>query len=211
MGNTSKMIALLGKMRKQMNGAVADTMFYYGTNYGLNYGVSLPTVREIAQAEGCDHTLAQYLFKQQVRELKLAALHIADPAQLTPSTAEDWAKGITNSELAEEAAFAFLHRAPSLMQIIPQWMECDNEFATYAAMMAAARSNQLSDKELCLITKVVERYPSSRPIAQGAVAMMAAAFLNDSLKGCVKEVLSSFVSSPAADYISEEMSWRMEF
>ena len=47
--NTSKMISLLGAMRKQMNGAVADAMYYYGANYGLNYGVSLPTVRQIAK------------------------------------------------------------------------------------------------------------------------------------------------------------------
>ena len=48
-------------MRKQMNGAVADAMFYYGTRYGLNYGVSLPTVREMAAEAGKDHELALYL------------------------------------------------------------------------------------------------------------------------------------------------------
>lgn len=205
------MITLLGKMRKQMNGAVADAMFYYGANYGLNYGVSLPTVREIAQQEECDHALAQYLFKQQVRELKLAALHIADPAELTPTTAMEWAAGINNSELAEEAAFALLHRAPALKEIIPQWMASNNEFAAYAAMMAAARCKSLSAEELSLIRKVVEHYPTSRPIAQGAVAMLASAYLNDELKDCVKEVLASLAPSPATEYISEEMSWRMEF
>ena len=72
--NTSRMIKLLGAMRKQMNGAVADAMFYYGNNYGLNYGVSLPTVRQIAREQSADHELALYLYKQQVRELRLAAL-----------------------------------------------------------------------------------------------------------------------------------------
>lgn len=205
------MITLLGKMRKQMNGAVADAMFYYGANYGLNYGVSLPTVREIAQQEERDHLLAQYLFKQQVRELKLAALHIADPAELTPTTAEEWAAGINNSELAEEAAFVLLHRVPTVQEIIAQWMASNNEFAAYAAMMTAARCKSLSAKELSLIAKVVERYPTSRPIAQGAVAMLAAAYLNEELKDCVKEVLASLAPSAAADYINEEMSWRMEF
>ena len=53
------MIALLGAMRKQMNGAVADAMRYYGEKYGLNYGVSLPTLRQIANQEQPDHSLAQ--------------------------------------------------------------------------------------------------------------------------------------------------------
>ena len=72
--HTSKMISLLGKMRKQMNGAVADSMFYYGNDYGLNYGVSLPTIRSIAKEEAQNHDFALYLLRQQVRELKLAAL-----------------------------------------------------------------------------------------------------------------------------------------
>ena len=105
-------------MRKQMNGAVADAMFYYGTRYGLNYGVSLPTVREIAAEAGKDHELALYLFKQQVRELKLAALHIADAEQISAATSSTWADGITTSELAEEAAFALY---PLVIYLIKRW------------------------------------------------------------------------------------------
>ena len=81
--NTPKMIALLGAMRKQMNGAVADAMYYYGERYGLNYGVSLPTIRSIAKEYGKQHDLALYLYKQQVRELRLAALHIASAEEIT--------------------------------------------------------------------------------------------------------------------------------
>ena len=56
------MIALLGAMRKQMNGAVADAMYYYGADYCLNYGVSLPTVRQIAREQEKNHALALYLY-----------------------------------------------------------------------------------------------------------------------------------------------------
>ena len=205
------MISLLGKMRKQMNGAVADAMFYYGENYGLNYGVSLPTVREIAQAEGHDHALAEYLYKQQVRELKLAAFHIADPALINPSNASLWAEGIINSELAEEAAFAMLRHCPAAAEITREWLRSKSEWVAYAAMMTAARSNALSATEINAVTEVVGRYPDSRPIAQGAVAMLAAAYLNAGLQGAVKSVVDALNDCAAADYIREEMSWRMEF
>ena len=49
MDNTQRMIALLGKVRKQMNGAVSESMATHGQQYGLNYGVSIATLREIAQ------------------------------------------------------------------------------------------------------------------------------------------------------------------
>ena len=205
------MISLLGKMRKQMNGAVADAMFYYGENYGLNYGVSLPTVREIALTEGHDHALAEYLFKQQVRELKLAAFHIADPTLINASNSALWANGITNSELAEEAAFALLRHSPAVMEIVAEWLRSESEWVVYAAMMAAARSNATSTAEIESVVDIVSRYPDSRPIAQGCVALLAAAYLNVELQGAVKSTIKTLSNCAAADYIREEMSWRMEF
>lgn len=198
-------------MRKQMNGAVADAMFYYGTRYGLNYGVSLPTVREIAAEAGKDHELALYLFKQQVRELKLAALHIADAEQITATTSSTWADGITTSELAEEAAFAMLSHCPSLNEIYDKWVKSENEFATYAALMALSRSSVISLGQLEPMPNITCRYSTSRPIAQGVVALLAAAYLNPALQEAVKAIIERLPDTPASEYVRDEMSWRMEF
>ena len=64
---TSRMVALLGELRRERNGAVADAMRCYGAPYGLNYGVSLPTLRKLARAETPDHDFARYLYLQEVR------------------------------------------------------------------------------------------------------------------------------------------------
>ena len=98
------MTRLLGAFRRERNGLVADTMHYDGARYGLNYGVSLPTVRQIAREQTADHELALYLYKQQVRELRLAALHIAEPERITVQELPTWAEGVINSEVAEEMA-----------------------------------------------------------------------------------------------------------
>ena len=47
----ARLAALLGRFRRERNGVVADTMQYRGKAYGLNYGVSLPTIRAVARAE----------------------------------------------------------------------------------------------------------------------------------------------------------------
>ena len=203
------MISLLGAMRKQMNGAVADAMYYYGANYGLNYGVSLPTVRQIAKESGQDHDLALYLYKQQVRELRLAALYVAEGEKITMDELPTWAEGVINSEVAEEMAFALLPRTTILSQIFDEWSQSDNEFLAYAALMAAARSNIARDTEAILSTPdILNRFATSRIIAQGVVALLAAAYDCDSeARKCVTEI----IESPAANYVQEEMSWRMEF
>ena len=106
MDYTSRMAALLGRFRRERNGVVADTMQYRGKAYGLNYGVSLPTIRAVARAERPDSDFARFLYRQDVRELKLAAFWIADPVQVTSVEFSDWGEGIANSEMAEECAFA---------------------------------------------------------------------------------------------------------
>jgi 3-methyladenine DNA glycosylase AlkD len=209
--HTSKMISLLGKMRKQMNGAVADSMFYYGKNYGLNYGVSLPTERSIAKEETADHGFALYLLRQQVRELQLAAMHIAQPQLLSVEEAKVWSDALINSEIAEECAFALLSNSPAAMDIYTEWMSSDNEYAVYAALMTAARYKAITPQELRPIKDVVERYPDSRSVAHGIVALLASAYCQPSLQESVKDVIANLNDSSSAEYIRDEMSWRMEF
>ena len=141
---TSRMVALLGELRRERNGAVADAMRCYGAPYGLNYGVSLPTLRKLARAETPDHDFARYLYLQEVRELRLAALHIARPESLTPDEFPAWAAGIVNSEVAEEAAFAFLSRSAALPALFDAWIAAPTPLLRYAALHSAARSDLLT-------------------------------------------------------------------
>lgn len=137
------MVALLGELRRERNGAVADAMCLCGKPYGLNYGVSLPTLRRIARAETSDHDFARYLYVQDVRELRLAALYIAQPERVTADEAEFWAAGIINSEVAEEASFALLSRVGVLPELFRSWITA-SPLLQYAALLAAARSPQAS-------------------------------------------------------------------
>lgn len=109
-----------------------------GRPYGLNYGVSLPTLRRLARAETPDHDFAEFLFRQDVRELRLAAFHIAEPDRLTPDDSAFWAAGIDNNELAEEAAFALLSRAGAFPALFGRWIAPSQPLLLrYAALMAA--------------------------------------------------------------------------
>lgn len=116
-----------------------------GRPYGLNYGVSLPTLRRLARSERPDHAFAEYLYRQDVRELRLAALHIAEPDRLTPESLPFWGAGLTNNELSEEAAFALLPRSPLFPELYAAWLSpTSGLFCQYAALMAAARHPQAS-------------------------------------------------------------------
>ena len=177
---TSRMAALLGAFRRERNGAVADSMRFYGAPCGLNYGVSLPTLRTLARAEAADHDFAKYLWRQDVRCLRLAALHIADPARLTPGEFAFWGDGLLNSEIAAEAAFALLSRIGAFPELFAAWIAPDAGWLRqYAALMAAARVPHPSPAWAVPAAAVVHgaaaaSIPEAHLLAHGAVALFTA-------------------------------------
>ena len=212
MDNTQRMIALLGRVRKQMNGAVSESMATDGENYGLNYGVSIATLREIAATEQPDTDFAKYLYQQQVRELRLIACHLAEPEKVDIHDFPFWARGIRNAELAEELAFALLSKIYDINSLMGIWTTESNELIAYAALMAAAR-NKRTTSEVAFIAaeKAVRAYPSSRNIAHGVVALLCYIAENDkSVKVGVPTLLESMPDCPVKEFVQEELEWRLE-
>lgn len=212
MDYTSRMVALLRELRRERNGAVADSMRYYGTPYGLNYGVSLPTLRRIARAEAPDHGFARYLYRQDVRELRLAALHIACPACFTPEEFPAWAAGIVNSEIAEEAAFALLSRAEAFPALFSAWIASPDALLQYAALLAAARSPRLTASWVAPAVEAVHRNATAEATteatatatADGASTPVAPdTFVSDA---SVQEASSPEVTAPVAGASSVDVT-----
>lgn len=213
MDNTQRMISLLGRLRKQMNGAVAESMAAHGQQYGLNYGVSIATIREIVATEERDYDFAKYLYRQQVRELKLAACHIADPNRVDVNEFPFWSRGIANAELAEELAFALLSKIYDINSLMGVWSTESNEMIAYAALMAASR-NERTTSEVAFVAseKAVKANPDSVYIAQGVVALMCYVASRDkSVRVGIPSLLESMPECRAMSIVSEELEWRMEY
>lgn len=202
----------MGRVRKQMNGAVSESMATDGENYGLNYGVSIATLREIAATEQPDTDFAKYLYQQQVRELRLIACHLAEPEKVDIHDFPFWARGIRNAELAEELAFALLSKIYDINSLMGIWTTESNELIAYAALMAAAR-NKRTTSEVAFIAaeKAVRAYPSSRNIAHGVVALLCYIAENDkSVKVGLPTLLESMPDCPVKEFVQEELEWRLE-
>lgn len=203
---TSRMVALLGELRRERNGAVADAMCLCGKPYGLNYGVSLPTLRRIARAEMPDHDFARYLYVQDVRELRLAALYIAQPERVTMDEAEFWAAGIINSEVAEEASFALLSRVGVLPELFRSWITA-SPLLQYAALLAAARSPQAS---LAWVDAALEAVHRNAVEAEAVVAAARSAAAADTsaapaagIAGATGQAASASFAARAAHLVAQ--------
>lgn len=203
----------MGRVRKQMNGAVSESMASHGQNYGLNYGVSIATLREIAATETKDYAFAKYLYQQQVRELKLLATHLAEPERLDTQEFPFWSRGIANAELAEELAFALLSKIYDINSLMGVWSTESNEMVAYAALMAAAR-NERTTTEVAFIAveNAVKANPESRYIAEAVVALLVYVASRDkSVKVGIPHLLERLNDSPTKRHILEEIEWRLEY
>lgn len=130
---------LLVRLRKEMNGAVVGDMEARGLHYRRNYGVSLHTVRHAAREYAPDHGFAKYLWRQPVRELKLAAAAIADPGEISAEELGFWFEGVENSELAENLASFLLSRSGLVGHILETYTRSDSPLVVYTALLAAVK------------------------------------------------------------------------
>ncbi len=138
MNNTAKMAEILAVLRKQTNGAVTGSMEDRGVVWPLNYGVSVPAIRSLAGNYAPDHALGKLLYQQQVRELRLSGIMVADPRAVTADELPFWAAGVVNTEVAEHLSFLFA-AGNIIPEIIEQWLSADNEWLQYAVLLSVTR------------------------------------------------------------------------
>lgn len=134
---TLSMTKLMSLLRNSMNGAVVGSMEERGLSYGLSYGVAVHTIRDIARGFAPDHPLACLLYRQQVRELRIAATYIAEPALLTVPDLGFWAAGIGTAEIAEHTG-RMIGRSDIVTEAVAAWGASGHQLEVYAALTAAA-------------------------------------------------------------------------
>lgn len=110
-----------------MDGAVAQSMRDKGVDYHLNWGATLPRLKEKAAAIGKDYDLAIALWKENVRECKILATMIMPPDQVLPEVIDIWMEQIPTQEIAEQATFNLFRHLPFAADKAYAWMASDKE------------------------------------------------------------------------------------
>ena len=98
--------------RQMMDGAVAKSMRDKGLTYKLNWGATLPRLREKADAYGKNYDLAIALWKEDVRECKILATMIMPAETMLPEVADLWMEQTSSVEIAEQLAFNLFQHLP---------------------------------------------------------------------------------------------------
>lgn len=136
------------RCRMAMNGVVSTKMREQGLVYKLNFGCSLSQIKEIAQRYNLDAKLAEELWKEDVRELKILATMLYPFSDFTKDIAEKWVYDIPNQEIREQLCMNLLQNLDYARDLSIEWIALKNESVRCTGYWLLARlliTKKLSD------------------------------------------------------------------
>jgi hypothetical protein len=95
---------ILSKIKPLQNGEVVNSMDKRGVCYKVNYGVSIPLLRQLASEYPQNHLLALKLWNKQWRETMILATMLEEAGEVTENQMDFWVKSFPSIEIAEQAA-----------------------------------------------------------------------------------------------------------
>ena len=168
--------------RQMMDGAVAQSMRDKGVNYHLNWGATLPRLREMADEIGPDYDLAIALWKEDVRECKILATMLMPADKMLPEVVDIWMDQIPSQEIAEQVSFNLWQHLPYAPEKAYQWLASEREFDQYCGFHVLTRlfmngqePNERGINEYIdqLLSALQGPYPTVRKAAMQSVVRFA--------------------------------------
>ncbi|MBQ8128329.1 MAG: DNA alkylation repair protein [Prevotella sp.] len=122
MTTDQQILQIKQSFRLMMDGATAQSMRDKGLDYHLNWGATLPRLREMAQSIAPSYPLAIALWKENVRECKILATMLMPPDEMLPDVADLWMEQTPTIEIAEQAAFNLYQHMPAAAEMAYRWI-----------------------------------------------------------------------------------------
>lgn len=118
--------------RLMMDGATAQSMREKGLAYHLNWGATLPRLREKAEEIKAAQPTSLYplaiaLWKENVRECKILATMLMPADEVQPEVVDIWVEQTDTVELAEQAAFNLYQYLPYAADKAFQWISAEDD------------------------------------------------------------------------------------
>lgn len=140
------------ELRSQMNG-IASSAMRQSEDYRVNFGVELPRLQEMAEAESFNPItpLASALWKESVRECRILALMIFPKEEMDEELCDVWAEQIHTSEIAQIASLHLFRKLPYATSKSLEWIASENEVLQvcgFTTLLHIARQTEIAQRTL---------------------------------------------------------------
>ena len=127
------------QFRMAMNGIVSTSMREKGMDYKINFGLTLPLIKRIAEKYSPNAELAELLWKENIRESKILATLLYPAQELTPEIMQRWADTNAYREKADMCCMNLFEKVPFALDKALKWISSDNEMLRYTGFQLITR------------------------------------------------------------------------
>lgn len=113
--------------RFAMNGVASASMRQKGINYKINFGLVIQQIKTISQKYEQSKELAEALWKEDTRELKILATMLYPIDEFTSETADKWTNEIPNQEIREQVCLNLFQELPFAEKSATEWSNSNDE------------------------------------------------------------------------------------
>jgi len=126
-------------LRAAMNGPLAQSLREKGLNYRVIFGVEWPRLMTLATEIGKDHTLAQDLWKDDVRECRLLAGLVQPVDTFYPDIADIWLESMRYPEEAQYTVLSLFQHLPYASEKAFVWIADERPMFQLCGFLLMAR------------------------------------------------------------------------
>lgn len=127
--------AIKQSFRQMMDGSIAQSMRDKGVSYYLNWGATIPRLKDKADeirvqfpTADSQYSLAIALWKENVRECKILATMLMPADKILPEVVDIWMEQVPSQEIAEQAAFNLWQHLPFAADKAFRWIASEKEY-----------------------------------------------------------------------------------
>jgi len=213
-------IDVLKRIRLHDDATVMDSLTDKGMPYEKIRGVSIPELQQIAKEYYPNLELAQRLWQNSTREVKILALLIADPDKMTIDIFENWLKNFNSSEYPEQACMSFLPNTQFAKEKAFDWAKSSHLYISQTGIILAARIAQIfidttDDYFLPFLTEIQTWANIDSIHIQRATARLINVLASKSLflNAELEKILSIIELSEknSSKWIVQEVKWNIEY
>jgi 3-methyladenine DNA glycosylase AlkD len=152
---------ILERIKSLANPENVVGMARYGINSENTCGVSIPNLRMIAKEIGCNHSLAQQLWKSEIHEAQILATMIDVPAEVSEEQMESWVKDFNSWDICDQCITNLFGKTRFAYKKAVEWSSRKEEFVKRAGFVLMTRfvhsSKKTSASQIEELLQIIER------------------------------------------------------
>jgi len=161
MSEKEECLRILERLKSLSDPKAVEGMARFGINPKNTYGVSIPSIREMAKKIRGNHVLAEQLWSSGIHEARILACMIDDAKRVTEAQLENWVKDFDSWDVCDQCCSNLFDKTEAAHEKAVEWSRKNGEFVKRAGFVLMAtlsvHDRKAKDEEFLKFLPIVKK------------------------------------------------------